>query len=226
MRRVSQGQGKATPNIHDEPDFSVIAMQYPLIPPDEKSFDMPEKNNKISSHSDLKETNFQDNFGLADESWSWELKEDNTPLGMVGEEAAPDTDTERVSNSQRDLYFQLDSMYPPPQHEAAIINRYDGDGTNADRCKSSVQPHSYSSEYEYVAAGEGMKEEGKDQAVSSAQEIMNYDPLPVSYQHFDSHENCGHPMHTPHHECNSTNQHFGSNINQHARTSHQGPAEY
>ncbi len=32
MRRVSAGKGKATPNMHAEPDFYVIAQQYPLKP--------------------------------------------------------------------------------------------------------------------------------------------------------------------------------------------------
>eukprot|EP00985_Skeletonema_marinoi_P008989 scaffold4107_cov224-Skeletonema_marinoi.AAC.1 len=30
MRRVPKGQGKATPNMHAEPDFYLIAKQYPL----------------------------------------------------------------------------------------------------------------------------------------------------------------------------------------------------
>eukprot|EP00984_Skeletonema_dohrnii_P037497 scaffold39625_cov144-Skeletonema_dohrnii-CCMP3373.AAC.1 len=30
MRRISPGQGKATPNVHAEPDFYSIAKQYPL----------------------------------------------------------------------------------------------------------------------------------------------------------------------------------------------------
>ncbi|KAK1734136.1 heat shock factor family protein [Skeletonema marinoi] len=39
MRRVSPGQGKATPNMHSEPDFYTIAKQYPL----EKSADVGKK---------------------------------------------------------------------------------------------------------------------------------------------------------------------------------------
>jgi hypothetical protein len=82
MRRVSAGQGKATPNIDGEPDFYLIAQQFPLG----KSDNVPEKDNErvLKKAEDLfsegQQTESLGDFDLGD----FDLRDDTSTFASTG----------------------------------------------------------------------------------------------------------------------------------------------
>jgi len=233
MRRVAPGQGKATPNIHEEPDFYLIAQQFPL----EKSANVPKKDkekvlkkDEAPPFSERQKTDYLGDFDLGDETSLYE--DDDIP--PVARKAAP-PDMESISNHQWDPFDQSDFVNPPPHHReasrSAAENQYDGNAANQ-FTKSLGQLHSFASAA--TDRGEPGTKEGQDQAESSVQEEMNYDPIPFSNHHLDySHRDRGYSdpfpvsnhqlglhsgyssMHPAHQEVD-TNQYYGSNVNQYA----------
>jgi hypothetical protein len=139
---------------------------------------------------------------------------------------------ESISNHQWDPFDQSDFVNPPRHREAshsAAENVYDGNAANQST-KSLGQLHSFSSAG--TDRGEQGTKEGQDQAGSSVQEEMNYDPIPLSNYHLGSQRErgysdpfpvsnhqlglySGYSMHPAHQEVD-TNQYYGSNVNQYA----------
>ncbi|KAK1733695.1 heat shock factor family protein [Skeletonema marinoi] len=92
MRRVSTGQGKVTPNMHSEPDFYLIAQQYPLETP----ADVPDRDNKRvvskvakASVSGRQKSQCPGDSDVGDEASGY--KEDDDPL-MTRKTAEPGMD--------------------------------------------------------------------------------------------------------------------------------------
>jgi len=106
----------------------------------------------------------------------------------VARKAAAAPDMESLSNHQWDPY-QHYSTLPPQQldapYAAAAVNWYEGNNIVNQPTTSVGQYH-----HSFASAGVGTgvaKKEGDDQTIkSSAQDVMNYDPFPVSNHHFDA----------------------------------------
>jgi len=222
MRRVTSGQGKATINIDEEPDFYLIAQQFPLG----KSDKVPEKDNKRvkaeALFSESQKTEYLGDFDLEGET-SWYQREDVPPVARTV--TAPEMET--MTHHQWDPFVQSDFVNPPQRaaaHKAAEIN------TTNQSTKSFGRFHSFASTD--ANGGEQGSKEGQDQAESSDLEAINCDPIPLSNYQLDPHRDrgysdpfpvsnhqlglhSGYSMYPAHQEVH-TNQYYGSNVNQYA----------
>ncbi|KAL7492844.1 hypothetical protein ACHAWT_005387 [Skeletonema menzelii] len=227
MRRVPVGHGKVTPNMHTEPDFYLIAEQYPLEPSD----DVPDRDNekglkpsKISVFGRQK-SGFPGDLDLDNEASGYAKGDD---LLLTRKTASPMMGSMSNQHQWDPFDAEVDSahsLHPEAPPESAM-NQY-GDGGNPANhlfTKRTSQPQPF-------ASMDGTKE-----AESNTQEEMNYDPLPVSYQRSGSHRyrdrGYSDPFPEPNHHMPSYHHHqeyYGSNINQYAAGSshsHQAAGYY
>lgn len=201
MRRVPVGQGKTTPNMHAEPDFYLIAEQYPLEPSDDVPNRGNEKGLKTSkiSVSGRQKSGFPGDFDPGNGASMYTKGDD---LLLTRKSAAPNMGS--MSNQHRWDPFDTGVDSAHLHHPEA---------------RPASQPQPFASM------------DGTKQAESNAQEEVNYDPLPVSYQHSGSHRYRGRGYSDPFPEPNHHNmgphsgysmqpsyrhEYYGSNINQYA----------
>jgi hypothetical protein len=215
MRRVPKGQGKATPNMHSEPDFYLIAKQYPL----ENSADALKKENEKV---------------LRLEATS-ECEDNYNPL-LTRKAAAPNMESISQQHQWDPFDQEVDSTHSTHREAApeAAVNQYDAGNTNQSN-KHSSQSHSFAS------AGVDTKED-EEQAESDVHEAMKYDPFPYQKQsgpgsyhdrgysdpfpvsNYQLGPHIGYSMHPAHYEANM-NRHYGSNVNQYAAFASQQAAD-
>jgi hypothetical protein len=210
MRRISSGQGKTTKNVQEEPDFYMIAEQFPL----EKSADVNEKDKEqVLKKADAPFSGNHQTEYLGGKSS--ENGDEDIPL--VPRKAAA-TDTESMSTHRWDPFCERDSTNPPHReeadHEASLYYQNVG---NIPTYPTNFSSHSHS----FASAGTTKaKKEDEDQAELTVKEAMNHDSLPASNYQLASH--CG-SLHAAHHEVGLNTYH--SSINQYAAgSSHQAAA--
>mmetsp|Transcript_34232 Transcript_34232/g.51326 ORF Transcript_34232/g.51326 Transcript_34232/m.51326 type:complete len:408 (+) Transcript_34232:2-1225(+) len=227
MRRVSPGQGKVTPNMHSEPDFYLIAQQYPLETP----ADVPDRDDKRvvskvakASVSGRQKSQCPGDSDVGDEASGY--KEDDDPL-MTRKAAEPSMDG--MSNQHQWDPFDQEIHSAHPHHQEAAprvaMNQYVGNPANQFFSMRS-QSHSF-------ASG------GTKESDSNAQSALNYDPFPYQQQSGSgSYRDRGYsdpspmPNHRlgPHsaysmHPAPARQEYYSSNINQYAAgSSHQAAA--
>mmetsp|Transcript_2736 Transcript_2736/g.4036 ORF Transcript_2736/g.4036 Transcript_2736/m.4036 type:complete len:502 (+) Transcript_2736:45-1550(+) len=217
MRRVSTGQGKVTPNMHSEPDFYLIAQQYPLETP----ADVPDRDNKRvvskvakASVSGRQKSQCPGDSDVGDEASGY--KEDDDPL-MTRKTAEPGMDGMSNQHQWDPFDQEIDSTHLHHQEAAprAAMNHF---------FSLRSQSHSF-------ASG------GAKESESNAQAAMNYDPFPYQQQS-GSYRDRGYsdpspmPNHRlgPHsaysmHPAPARQEYYGSNVNQYAAgSSHQAAA--
>ena len=204
--------------MHSEPDFYLIARQFPL----EKSADVPKKDKEKvlkkaeEPFSGWQKTEYLDDFDLGGDS---PVYKDDCNLLLTRKPAAPDVDVESVSDHQWDPFGQRDSTHPP-RHDAAV-NQYDGSTANQST-KSLDQFPSFASSFASTGADRGeAKKEDEDQAGSSVQEAINYDPIPVSNQQLSQHRGRGYSDPIP-----ASNQQLGSHGCHYMHPAHREESRY
>ena len=226
MRRVPPGQGKVTPNMHAEPDFYLMAERHPLKPSDDVPDGHNEKGLEASkiSVSGRQKSGFPDDF----EASGYSRGDD---LLLTRKTAAPSMGS--MSNQhQWDHPFDtgVDSahLHHPEAPPESVMNQYAGNPANHLSTKRSSQPQPF------------VSMDGTKKAQSNAHEEMNFDPLPVSYQHSGARyrdrgysdpfpepnhfmaPHSGYSMHPAHHH---HQEYYGSNINQYAAAAGAGRAQ-
>ena len=224
MRRVPPGQGKVTPNMHAEPDFYLMAERHPLEPSDDVPDGHNEKGLEASkiSVSGRQKSGFPDDFEASGYSRGDDL--------LLTRKTATPTMGSMSNQHQWDPFDTgVDSahLHHPEAPPESVMNQYGGNPANHLSSKRSSQPQPF------------VSMDGTKKAQSNAHEEMNFDPLPVSYQHSGARyrdrgysdpfpepnhfmaPHSGYSMHPAHHH----QEYYGSNINQYAAAAGAGRAQ-